>query len=229
MAIAFRGGYLETGSIWGAPVRFHWSIPIGAFVLGRFRFAPWFWLAFLVLVMIHELGHAAMVRLVHARVVSIEAHGAGGLCYWDGDVSEIGRALIAWGGVLAQLVTFVVATIAFHLAGPAESEARVAFQSAFTDYNLWLAAINLVPIPGFDGAEAWTIVPATRRWWKRRGAESAARVHAKRRLEATIAAQDELERLDEADADADADAGPNPEADEVLDRVFGKNKLERKK
>lgn len=216
MAIGFRAGYLETGSVWGAPIRFHWSIPIGAFVLGRFRFAPWFWLAFLVLVMIHEIGHAAMVRFARARVVAVEAHGAGGLCYWEGDVSEIGRALIAWGGVLAQLVAFLVATAAIHFAGPPQSEAAHAFAYAFTDSNLWLAAINLVPIPGFDGAEAWKIIPAVRRRWKRHRAESRARMLARRRVEATMAAQAELEKLDQADE------GPNREADEVLDRVFGK-------
>ena len=40
----------------------------------------------------------------------------------------------------------------------------------FIGTNLWLMAINLVPVPGFDGAEAWKLfgkegLPA---WWRRR-------------------------------------------------------------
>ena len=62
MAISFEQGHLVLGRLRGAPVRVHWSAPIGAFVLGRLRYVPWFWLAFLVLVMVHELGHALMVR-----------------------------------------------------------------------------------------------------------------------------------------------------------------------
>jgi hypothetical protein len=218
MAIAFRGGYLETGSVWGAPIRFHWSIPIGAFVLGRFRFVPWFWIAFLALVIVHELGHALTVRLAHARVIAVEAHGGGGLCHWEGRVSEIWRALIAWGGVFGQLVAFVVAMVAFHFVGPPQSQIAAGLEAAFTDGNLWMAALNLIPIPGLDGAEAWKLVPATRRWWKDRRAATAARAKVKERVKATAAAHDEIDRLDELDA------RPNRAADEVLEKVFGKKR-----
>ncbi|MDB5216952.1 MAG: hypothetical protein JWO86_4879 [Myxococcaceae bacterium] len=216
MGIAFRGGYLETGSVWNAPIRFHWSIPIGAFVLGRFRFVPWYWAAFLMLVIVHELGHAIMVRLARARVIAVEAHGGGGFCHWEGHVSELWRALISWGGVLAQLAAFVVAVVVIHVLGPPQSQMAAGLEKAFTDGNMWMAAMNLIPIPGLDGAEAWKIIPVLRRMWRRRREASTARARLEKRMKATLAAHDEIDALDAADA------GPNRAADEVLERVFGK-------
>jgi hypothetical protein len=217
MALAFEHGYLEVGRLRGAPIRLHWSIPIGAVVLGRFQFVPWFWASFLVLVLIHEAGHAAFVWGARARVVAIEAHGAGGLCHWDGEVSEIWRALIAWGGVFAQAVVLIAAYAVLFVAGQPTTAMGAGIERAFTEGNLWLIAVNLIPIPGFDGASAWPLFPALARRWRERRREKAKRRHAVERTRAQLAAHDELERLD------DLDAPPDPVADELLRRVFDKS------
>jgi Zn-dependent protease len=216
MALAFEQGYLRVGRLRGAPVRLHWSIPIGAVVLGRFQFVPWFWASFLVLVLIHELGHAAFVWAAPARVVAIDAHGAGGLCQWEGEVSEIGRALIAWGGVVAQAVVLFVAYAVLFVVGPPTSAMGAGIGRAFTEGNLWLIAVNLIPIPGFDGASAWPLFPALARKWRERRQEERKRSQLRAKVVQKLAAHDELERLDEVDAP------PDPVADELLKRVFGK-------
>jgi hypothetical protein len=74
----FDSGYYEVGTFRGAPVRLHWSILVGMLVLTRFRFAPGDWLGFLVVVLVHELGHAWLGQRYGLDLVSIDIHGFGG-------------------------------------------------------------------------------------------------------------------------------------------------------
>jgi len=180
-----RGGYLTLGRWRGAPVRAHWTLPVGALVFGQGRFVPGFWLGFFLLVLVHELGHAVLVRRYRQRVVSIDVHGLGGVCRWSGATIESGtlegfpsppamvrgeqsspahhasaieRAKIAWGGVLAQAVALVGAHVALAFAGPPESAFAAQLAAVFTTTNLWMIAINLIPMPPLDGAEAWKLL-----------------------------------------------------------------------
>jgi Zn-dependent protease len=152
-----RGGYLTIGRWRGAPVRAHWSLPIGALVFGRGQFVPGFWLGFVLLVLIHEIGHAVLVKRYRHRLSSIDVHGFGGVCCWSGDPTAIERASIAWGGVLAQAVALAFAWAALRFAGPPDTVFVAELASAFTATNLWLIAINLIPVAPLDGAEAWKL------------------------------------------------------------------------
>lgn len=224
MAIGFQKGFLHVGRIAGAPVRLHWSIPIGALVLGRFRFVPWFWVSFLALVLVHEAGHAAMVRAARARVVSIDAHGAGGVCHWEGNVSPIWRSLIAWGGVLAQALLLAGAYAYLFAFGPPQTAMGAGLADALTDGNLWLMAVNLIPIPGFDGAEAWPLFPALVRRRRARRAQKRELSRAVGRARAQLAAQDEIVKQLEQ-----VESAPNPEVDELVERLFEKTTRNPKK
>src|SRR5215471_15117987 len=119
--MGFPNGYLVLGRWGGAPVRAHWTVPIGAFIFGHLRFVPGFWVGFFLLIFIHELGHAIVVRRQRCQVISIDVHGLGGLCQWNGPATPIGRARIAWGGVLAQLVTLALTSVALGVFGPPPS------------------------------------------------------------------------------------------------------------
>ncbi len=166
-----EGGYFRIGRFGGAPVRIHWSAPIGAFAFCGFGFFPGAWAAFLLLILIHELGHAIMVRSFGLHVVSVDVHGLGGVCQHVGTASPIGRSLIAWGGVFGQAVILAIAFPLLHLVlAPITNPYLAQAFNTFIGTNLWLMAINLVPVPGFDGAEAWKLfgkegLPA---WWRRR-------------------------------------------------------------
>jgi Peptidase M50B-like len=221
MPLAFEKGYLRVGEIRGAPICLHWSIPVAALVLGRFRFAPWYWAAFVAIVLVHELGHAVMVWTARAEVIAIEAHGAGGLCHWQGEVTRIWSALIAWGGVLAQAVLLGATYAVLAITGPPASVAGAELADAFTGSNLWLIAINLIPIPGFDGSAAWPLFPLLLGRWRERRSARRRRKATVDRARAHLAAQDHLAKLD------DALEGAEPEADALLERVFGPK--ERKK
>jgi stage IV sporulation protein FB len=179
----FETGFLQLGRIRGAPIRLHWSVLLGVLFFTGFRFAPAAWLGFVALVLIHELGHAAVVLGFGLRVVAIDVHGFGGQCRWDGQASPWQRAIIAWGGVLAQAALLAATLVLVALTGGPRTSFEAELVSVFTRTNAYLAVINLLPIPPLDGANAWTIVRA---WKMRRAASSrAARAHQEvRRIEA---------------------------------------------
>ncbi|MFO0568751.1 MAG: hypothetical protein U0263_24020 [Polyangiaceae bacterium] len=153
-----EAGSLTVARIRGAPIRLHWTIPLGALIFSGFRFAPGFWLGFVLLVLAHELGHALLVRLFGLRVEGIDITGFGGLCHWSGRATAAERGAIAWGGVLAQLVLLAVTVGSLALVGRPRSLFAAELISVFTYTNVWLAAINLLPVPPLDGHEAWKLV-----------------------------------------------------------------------
>ncbi len=157
----FRRGYWRLGRWWGVPIKLHFSILVAAVVLGGFRFQPGFLVAYPCLLLVHELGHAVLVRRLGHRVVGIEVTGLGGVCDWSGNATPFEEAAIAWGGVLAQLVVLIAAELCLWTSPPTS---RFAWEVAgtLTDTNLWLMAINLLPIPPLDGARAWGIIGAYR-------------------------------------------------------------------
>ncbi len=165
-----RDGWLVIGRWRGVPLRVHWSTPLGAFFFSGFRFAPGFWLGFVLLILLHELGHAWVVRRVKARAIRIDVMPIGGLCCWDGQVTKLQRACIAWGGVWAQMAGFAVAWIALVFADP-PTRMAAELAAVFTYTNVWMMAINLLPVRPLDGAEAWKLVPLLRERWKKRWLE----------------------------------------------------------
>lgn len=141
---------------WGrVPIKLHASLPVGLFVFSGFRFAPIEWSITIALILLHELGHAWVVRRVGGQATEVVVHGFGGWCGWQGDVSPLGRAAIACGGVAAQLVLLLLTLLA-DAAGvwPAGPIAALVFWG-FTMRNAWLIGFNLLPFRPLDGAEAW--------------------------------------------------------------------------
>jgi hypothetical protein len=157
----FRSGYWRLGRWHGAPVLLHFSVLLGLLVFGGFRSSLGFFVAYPCLILVHELGHAALVRRCGHRVVGIEVTGLGGVCHWSGNASPFEEALIAWGGVLAQLALFALTLLWLKLLPP-KSELAWDLTATFTHTNLWLVAVNLIPIPPLDGARAWGIFRAFR-------------------------------------------------------------------
>ena len=81
----FKRGSITLAHVRGAPIRVHWTTPLGAVVFTSFSLSPLVWISFFLLVLVHELGHAACVRLYGYQVTSIEVNGLGGRCAWAGD------------------------------------------------------------------------------------------------------------------------------------------------
>lgn len=153
----FRRGYLTIGRLYGAPIKLHWSIPIAAFVFCGFRWSPGFIVGFTLLILTHELGHAAVVRFFGLDVQVVEVTGLGGACHWAGNASPFEESLIAWGGVFAQLLLLGATLIWLRIVGAPTTLLSAQVASVFYGTNLWLIAINLVPVRPLDGARAWRI------------------------------------------------------------------------
>jgi Zn-dependent protease len=189
MPTAAGRGYLRVARFRDAPVRVHWTTPIGAFffcgsLLGV-GFVPAAWIAFVFLVIVHELGHAVLVRRYGLRVLSVDVHGLGGACQWVGQTSDVNRAKIAWGGIVAQALLLVATTLVAPVVPPNPAVGQIV--QTWTAVNLLVMAFNLLPLRGLDGAEAWTLF----RWRNVRGFGRRAALEAKkRRLE------QELKRLE---------------------------------
>lgn len=161
-----HGGYLEIGRLHGIPVRLHWSLPIGMFVVSRGELLPGIWLGFFLIVLVHEMGHALVVRHHRLQALSIQIHALGGLCRWQGQASPLARATIAWGGVWAQLVLLGATLLFVTLAGTPRSAFAQDLVDAFIAANGAIAALNLIPVRPFDGAEAWPLFGLLYRRWQ---------------------------------------------------------------
>jgi hypothetical protein len=170
----FRSGYVQVGSFRGAPIRLHWTVPILCVLVGGTRLAPGAWLAAFLVVLGHELGHAALAKRYKQDVIEVMVHALGGHCMYAGEQSPWQRSVIASGGVLAQLGMFLVASAWLAISPPVQSQFLMDALFVFTQINVSIALFNLVPIPPLDGAEIWKLPGlylARRR--RRRGMKSA--------------------------------------------------------
>jgi Zn-dependent protease len=199
----FERGYLTIARFRGAPIRIHWSTPVGALVFTRFMFLPGAWLGFFLIVLLHELGHAVLVRAARMQVVSIDVLGFGGLCRWYGVPSPRWRALIAWGGVFAQALLLVGTLLTLLVLPPIRSTFLGQLFDTFLWTNGFIIALNLLPIPPLDGAEAWPLLGMLRDRRPKRRAAPAPAVVKKKRGESPVIDDAEADRLIKA-AIADA-------------------------
>jgi Zn-dependent protease len=180
----FGQGLTTLFSLRGIPVRVHFSVVLGFLFVSGARFAPGAWLGYFVLVCMHELGHALLARRYRLQVYDVIIHGLGGYCTHEGTDSAFQRSVIAWGGVLAQLLLFVAAAI---VSGSTLGHGMLFAAVSGQDYvgyahtlandflgvmlstNLLIIALNLLPLRGLDGHDAWRLPRlAYQRWQKAR-------------------------------------------------------------
>lgn len=155
----FSNGYFTIGRVRGAPIRVHWSAPLGAVAFTGFSLSPGLWAGFFLLVVLHELGHAALVRHFGHEVTAVRVHAFGGDCAFSGDVTAAEDGVIAWGGILVQATLWIAATVALLVAGPPSSPIVEALAVTFTTVNARSILFNLLPIPPLDGHRAWPLLP----------------------------------------------------------------------
>ncbi len=206
----FDQGYLRLFRVAGIPVRAHWSVPLGLLFFSRLRVAPGVWLGFLIVILLHELGHAYLVRRAGLTVLGIDLSGFGGLCRFAGPTSPTQAGVIAWGGVLAQGLLAAAAFVAWWsgLVAPS-STFRADLLDMLILNNLIIAGINLLPLPGLDGATAWPLIG---QWWRRRRSGPSPRAKARASERGVVVPLDPYRAKRRA---AREDADPPPMPDEV--------------
>lgn len=132
-----------------------------------------------LLVLMHELGHAWVCRLVGAEVEKIIVFPFIGYCFYsvDPDSDERDQILIAWGGVFVQFVILLVTLLCFQVfTGSMMMPGYVRLNGMGIDsmtwqilvgFNFGIIVANLAPLPDFDGERAWLMNPlrAARAMW----------------------------------------------------------------
>lgn len=154
----------------GAGLWLHWSLVVAvvcalALVARDPAFMGLVLAAYFMSLVVHESGHALMVRRRGHRVESLEFSLFHGCCrYVSYDASERDHFLIAAAGPLAQLA---LAALVFALGAiPAirEWDPFGPFYVFCGYFNTLWALMNLLPVRGFDGEQVW------KRWriyWQR--------------------------------------------------------------
>lgn len=148
---------LRLCSVRGVSVHLHLTLPIGLALASGFKFRPLIWIVFLVLVLVHEAGHAALLRWYRLPVLHVVLHGFGGECETVDWLTPWQSAVVAWGGVLAQALLFAVTSLIVSLGLWPSGALAFDLYVTLTSTNLLVAVFNLLPFRPLDGREAWRL------------------------------------------------------------------------
>lgn len=172
-----QSGVAHVGTWKRVPVFFHWT------VLLWLPWVMWGWgpggtlqafmaaFGLVVLMLVHEIGHAVAARSRGAQVLAIRLYLFHGHCEYQYLDREADQILVAWGGVLAQFCLLCGAIVAILLTDYLWPLGRVFLEPLFVVFikiNLFTAAMNLVPVAPLDGHRAWRVLPLLRTYFRRR-------------------------------------------------------------
>ena len=155
--VMWSKAYFTAGTIRGVSLRIHFSMLVGLAIACLHPFAAGLVGGYVTIVLLHELGHAALARAAGARIVGLDLSPLAGFCRWEGHVTPAWRALIAWGGVLAQLVIFSATVVCLKLFGFPKLGVLDGLAWAFTLENGFIMFINLLAVEPLDGFQAWKL------------------------------------------------------------------------
>jgi Zn-dependent protease len=126
-------------------------------VFGGLKFQPVYFLSFFTVILIHEIGHALVVKAYSFRNHELIVHGLGGACIWSGSATQKQMSIISWGGVLAQLFVFIIFLLIPKLITLPPYDFLDQIFRAFIGTNLFIIIINMIPFDPLDGVEAWKL------------------------------------------------------------------------
>ena len=157
----------------GAPIQWRSGVLWMVLVFGVFAYqsvAVWIALsiAWISVMLVHELGHAYVARKLNYEVESIVVGGFHGRCEMEAPDYEWHDCAIAWGGVAAQLALALPAAIFLWIAYPSLTPEMKVTLLMLSKFNAIVACFNLLPLAGFDGRIAWRVIPLSLDWWRAR-------------------------------------------------------------
>jgi stage IV sporulation protein FB len=160
-----RSGSLEIMRIRGVQVFVHWSVlVIAALILLRMYKEPVLWIVTVVcymgVLLLHECGHMIAAQRRRYEASAIELYPIYGITLLETPTTRIDRDVIAWGGIVAQLVVAVPLVIHFYIFGATRYAGLNAALTVFGFYSVFIAFVNLIPMRPLDGATAWDLIPA---------------------------------------------------------------------
>ena len=162
---------LVVGRFGSAPISVHWSALLAfpfAWAATRSVLAGLVgFMAYVSLLLVHELGHAVTAKANGLRVFSLQAFWLHGACTYEPARTPLSDVAVAWGGVAAQLLLFLAALVLAKATVLVVGEIPLLVQPLFfiwVPINLLMIFFNLLPIPPLDGARAWRALPLL---WRR--------------------------------------------------------------
>lgn len=164
----FDRGFLTLFRVREIPIRAHWTVPLVCVLASGGTWAPGIWLGVLLLILLHELGHAFIVHRVGLVNLGVDLTGMGGLCRWAGNPTRKERAWVAWGGVIAQSIILAATLSCVAIFGTPARGFLAQVVRAFIEVNAFIIVLNLLPFRPLDGAEAWPLLRYLRADWKAR-------------------------------------------------------------
>jgi ATP-dependent Clp protease adapter protein ClpS len=152
-------GYVRVARIGGASLDLHWTCILGGIVLsaaGEFR--PRLLLPLiagcLLVVLVHELGHALAARALGLKVFGIRLRGMGGHCVTSLPIGARATLILFSAGVLAQLALLAAALgagMGLHGLHGRHGTTLGAFAFAFVFGNALTIVASLLPWTDRDG------------------------------------------------------------------------------
>lgn len=115
------------------------------------------WMGVLLL---HECGHMVAAQQRGSHVSEIRLYPIFAITCFETPWSRFDHAIIAWGGVIAQFIVAIPILLWIKFLGYTPFNVANEVLTIFGFFSLFIAAFNLLPLRGLDGATAWQIVPA---------------------------------------------------------------------
>ena len=150
--------------VFNAPLSVHWSVFVIAGILllkslhepllAALTIASYFGI-----LLLHEAGHAYMAKRQRLARYAIRISAVHGVCQFEEPEHAKQDYLVAWGGVLAQLAVAVPLVILDLMFGIGRIDALGPVVVMLGYVSIAVAAFNLIPAQGLDGAKAWRLIP----------------------------------------------------------------------
>lgn len=149
MTLTIRGPF-------GVPVHLHWSVLLGGLIpclYVGFNIIDilFFTVAFILLVGVHEFGHAFAAKLLGLRVFEVQINVTGGHCSYELPTIIWKALFVTSAGILAQIILFLIAMIYIALFGYESNRVINCFLLVFTFINFLVLIVNVIPAKVFAG------------------------------------------------------------------------------
>lgn len=122
------------------------------------------YLTYLSTTIVHELGHAYLAARKGYPVVGVDLQVFHGACWYEHYKHKDfphDEAVIAWGGVLAELCLFLPAAIFLAVVGNTTSGVINVVLVVLVMVTFASMIVSLLPADGYDGKVAWRLLRPT--------------------------------------------------------------------
>ncbi|MEO8670319.1 MAG: hypothetical protein ABI411_03325 [Tahibacter sp.] len=148
----------------GARVYVHWSALLVMSVMFVVSLRNPFLAAITIcsyfsIIYLHEAGHAYFAKRLGYRPLAIYIGFLHGRCDYDAPGNPKHAAIVAWGGVVAQLVVAIPLIVLGQNTSLSEVPGLGPVVVFLGYFSAAIAIVNLAPSSALDGGKAWRLVP----------------------------------------------------------------------